>query len=106
MIYSHIQFTFLLLIYSRNTYGIYWLPTIVLSVSPLAGEGTAVSQFLCSEDQFLFSFFFFWSIAGPYFHEHSRNKFLKKEIKKTQTIDIEFLSLDTAGIKLDFIGYN
>lgn len=58
MIYSHIQFTFLLLIYSRNTYGIYWLPTIVLSVSPLAGEGTAVSQFLCSEDQFFFSFFF------------------------------------------------
>ena len=51
-------------------------------------------------------FLFFWSIAGRYFHEHCRNEFLKKEIKKTQTIDIEFLSLDTAGIKLDFIGYN
>ena len=57
MIYSHIQFTFILLIYSRNIYDIYWLPTIALSVSPLTGEQRAVSQFLHSEDQFLFSFF-------------------------------------------------
>ena len=101
MIYSHTNLH--LLIYSRNIYGIYWSPTIALSLTltPLTGEGRAVSQFLCSEDQFLFSFFL--SIAGRYFHEHSRNQFLKKEVKKTQTINTEFLSLDTAGIKLDFI---
>jgi len=80
-----------------------YLPLLSLSPHSLVNREQCLSFSVVKISSY---FHFFKSIAGRYFHEHSRNEFLKKEIKKTQTINIEFLSLDTAGIKLNFIGYN
>lgn len=81
MIYSHINFTFIDL-FERNIYGIYWSPTIALSanLTPLTGKGEQCLNFPVVKDQFLI--FIFYPLRPRYFHEHSRNEFLKKEVRK------------------------